>query len=148
MRRRKDREVRASRAVSLLTSRIVAQQDSVCYPVARLLRPGISHSWNRHQKPRRRHRIVHTCACVPACLHTCTWSNDALCFASEHSWYMAAMNETDTPRLLDNVSLLHVPPLVTSSFSVFFSVQQCTTGRSSSTEKKVRSEYRPYKWDE
>jgi len=34
---------------------------------------------------------------------------------------MAAMNETDTPRLLGNVSLLHVPPLVTSSY-IFFSL--------------------------
>lgn len=68
MRRRKGREVRVSWAVSLLTSWIVAQQDSICYPVVRLLRPSISHSWNRHQKPRRRHRIVHMCvrACVCA----------------------------------------------------------------------------------
>lgn len=33
---------------------------------------------------------------------------------------MAGMNETDTPRLLGNVSLLHVPPLVTSSRGAFF----------------------------
>lgn len=39
---------------------------------------------------------------------------------------MVGMNETDTPRLLDNVSLLHVPPVVTSS--CVFSARQCTTG--------------------
>lgn len=69
----------------------------------------------------------------------CTWSDDALCFASEHSWYMAAMNETDIPRLLVNVPLLHV----TSAryfFLLFFSARQSGLRETSLTKRKIQNE--------